>query len=180
MIIRPIGKSQEIQVIDATQECLLQASDIHQTRFRSIEVRFDLKGRAAGMYRVQRRKRVIRYNPYLFAKYFDHNLQTTVPHEVAHYVTDMLFGLRNIQPHGKHWQAVMLSLGAEPHVTGDYDLAGIPVRRQRRFHYQCACSEHQVSSVRHNRVLRGDMKYLCRACRTEICYRGEQGLALSD
>jgi len=179
VIISPISKVQEKQVIDATQNTLNQAEVIHKTRFRPIDVRFDLKGRAAGMYRVQRRKRVIRYNPYLFAKYFDHNLQTTVPHEVAHYVTDMLFGLRNIQPHGKQWQAVMLSLGADPAVTGDYDLTGIPVRRQRRFHYQCACSEHQVSTVRHKRVMRGDMKYLCRACHTEIAYLGEQDSALS-
>lgn len=171
--IKPISKVQERQVIDATQACLHQARDIHQVNFRTIDVRFDLKGRAAGMYRVQRRKRVIRYNPYLFAKYFDHNLQTTVPHEVAHYVTDMLFGLRNIQPHGRQWQAIMHSLGAEPLVTGDYDLTGIPVRRQRRFNYQCSCSEHQVSTVRHNRVMRGDMKYLCRSCHTEIRFQGE-------
>ncbi len=55
-----------------------------------VPVRFELQGRAAGMYRVHKGERVIRYNPYIFSKYFDDSLANTVPHEVAHYITDVL------------------------------------------------------------------------------------------
>ncbi len=170
MIITPIDREQEKLVIQATEACLQRARKIFRNNFNAIEVKFDLKGRAAGMYRVQRYRRVIRYNPYLFAKYFDHNMDTTIPHEIAHYVTDMLFGLMHIRPHGKEWQAVMRSLDAKPDVRGHYDLTGIPVRRQRRFRYQCACSEHEITTVRHHRMMCGEITYLCRSCQTELSY----------
>ena len=164
MIIEPIGKQQKAQVCDATLACLHRAGDLFQVEFETVSVSFDLTGRAAGMYRSGRGQRVIRYNPYLFAKYFDNNLDITVPHEVAHYITDRLYGLRNIRPHGAEWQAVMRALGAEPRATAHYDLEGIPVRRQRRFSYRCDCNTHQLSTARHNRIRRGQATYYCRGC----------------
>jgi len=134
----------------------------------SVAVTFDLTGSAAGMYRVHGAERVIRYNPYIFAKYFANNLAVTVPHEVAHYVTDRLYGLRNIRPHGVEWKTVMRSLGADPCVTASYDLSGVPVRRQRRFSYRCECSTHQLSSCRHNKIQRGQSSYLCRRCGSAV------------
>ncbi len=164
MIIEPIGKQQQGQVCDATVACLRRAEELFQVDFEPVPVSFDLTGRAAGMYRSGRGERLIRYNPYLFARYFDNNLCTTVPHEVAHYITDRLYGLRNIRAHGAEWQAVMRTLGAEPRATARYDLEGIPVRRQRRFSYRCDCNTHQLSTARHNRVRRGQAAYHCRAC----------------
>ena len=124
------------------------------------------------MYRVRGRRRSIRYNPYLFAKYFADSLSATVPHEVAHYVTDVLYGMRNVQPHGLEWRAVMCSLGAEPRASGRYDLAGVPVRRQRRYTYHCGCTTHLLSACRHNRLHSGRARYLCRLCGTQIVYQG--------
>lgn len=162
--MQPIAKQQQEQVCRATDACLRQAGKIYHYDFTPVPVRFDLRGRAAGMYRVQHGQRHIRYNPYIFSKYFDDSLVTTVPHEVAHYVTDMLYGLRNIRPHGVEWQEVMRSLGAEPRVTGQYDLQDLPVRRQRRFTYRCDCTTHLLSTCRHNRVHRGKAVYHCRRC----------------
>ncbi|MGD8581085.1 MAG: SprT-like domain-containing protein, partial [Gammaproteobacteria bacterium] len=93
---------------------------------------------------------------------------STVPHEVAHYVVDVLYGVMNVRPHGAEWQKVMFSLGAEPSVTGNYDLSGIPVRRQRRHTYQCACTIHQISAVRHNKIRLGKARYFCRYCMAPI------------
>ena len=88
-VIEPICCRREQQVRTATSEIIRQASLIYSEDFPLIPIKFDLKGRAAGMYRVHNRDRVIRYNPYIFAKYFDDNITTTVPHEVAHYIVDM-------------------------------------------------------------------------------------------
>jgi SprT protein len=133
-----------------------------------IPVFFDLRGRAAGMYRVARREAIIRYNPYIFARYFEHGLQATVPHEVAHYITDRLYGLAHVRPHGKEWRGVMQALGAEPRATARFDLHGIPLRRQRRFAYRCDCSTHQLSTCRHKRIATGAMRYHCRSCGGEL------------
>ena len=172
MTIEPITEIRQQQVMTATRHCIQQAGQLLGREFKVPAVTFDLQGRAAGMYRVHRRQRHIRYNPYIFAKYFSDNLANTVPHEAAHYLTDMLYGLRNIRPHGEEWRAVMRMLGAEPAVTCCYDLGGVPLRRQRRFSYRCACSSHAVSTVRHNRMLRGSGKYVCRQCRTELVFSG--------
>jgi SprT protein len=146
MDVAPIGPERQRCVVETTRRTIARASVLFGLDFAEIPVTFELRGRAAGMYRVQRGRRLIRYNPYLFAKYYRDNLANTVPHEVAHYITDVLYGLRNVRPHGPEWQAVMHALGAQPEATCRYDLDGIPVRRQRRFTYRCACTTHSLSA----------------------------------
>lgn len=181
MIIQPINEAQQQQVCAATRHLLQQACGLYNADFPIIPVSFDLKGRAAGMYRTYKNLRSIRYNPYLFAKYFDDNLTTTVPHEVAHYVTDILFSLRIIRPHGAEWRSVMQDFGAEPEVTGRYDLTGIPLRQQKRFDYRCDCSSHKLSTVRHNKIVKGKALYLCRSCGSAVKpMQTEHGMAVID
>ena len=172
MTIKPIDQSQQHRVVAATRDTVQQAERLFEREFHLPAIRFDLSGRTVGMYRVRRRQQEIRYNPYIFGKYFDDNLANTVPHEVAHYLADELFGARNIRPHGTEWRTIMQRLGAEPAVTCQYDLSGIPQRRQRRFEYSCGCSRHAISAVRHNRVQGGKGRYLCRQCRQPLVFTG--------
>jgi SprT protein len=168
LTVEAIDLRQRQEVCAATFACLRRAERLFRLAHQPIPVLFDLHGRAAGMYRVRRRQAVIRYNPYVFARYFEHGLQTTVPHEVAHYITDRLHGLAHVRPHGKEWRGVMQALGAEPHATTCFDLSGMPFRRQRRVAYRCDCSAHQLSTCRHNRVARGTARYYCRSCGGEL------------
>jgi SprT protein len=170
MSMQPLDAQQRQLVRDRTALCVHKARAIYALEIAPIEVCFDLRGTAAGMYRVRRGERRIRYNPWIFARYFEDSLAGTVPHEVAHYVTDCLYGLGRVPPHGAEWRAVMRALGAEPRATGCYDLSGLPLRRQQRFLYRCGCGSHQLSAVRHNRVQRGEAVYLCRQCRAAIRY----------
>lgn len=165
-----LDAAQQLQVREATAACVEKAARVYGLALAPIEVCFDLRGSAAGMYRVQRGQRRIRYNPWIFARYFADSLAVTVPHEVAHYVTDCLYGLARVRPHGAEWRAVMRALGASVRVTARYDLSGLPLRRQQRFSYRCGCTSHQLSAVRHNRVQRGEAVYLCRKCRAAIRY----------
>jgi SprT protein len=164
MMIVPIGALQQARVREATAAYVERAHNLFGQPFKPVPVSFDLTGRAAGMYKVDRGRRLIRYNPYIFAKFFESSLAATVPHEVAHYVADVMFGLRNIRPHGREWQAVMRAFGAEPVRAASYDLEGIPMRRQRRHSYRCACTEHQLTTRRHNLVQGGGVRYFCRHC----------------
>ena len=134
--ISPLSAEQQQIVIDETIRYIKQAIDLFNLRDKAVDIIFDLKGRSAGMYRVKnnrglvfsRQQREIRYNPYIFSKYFDDNFATTIPHEVAHYVTDIIYGLKNIKPHGREWKEVMDAFGANASVTADYDLAGLPLK----------------------------------------------------
>jgi SprT protein len=167
-IIEPIDSYQRQQVIVATHQCLVSAAEIMQREFTIIPIEFDLTGRAAGMYCVRNNRRWIRYNPYLFAKYFDDNINETVPHEVAHYVTDMVYGHARVKPHGQQWRELMLSLGVNPRRTCEYNLEGIPQRRQHYHTYVCQCTSHQLSRRRHNKIIRERVLYFCRHCRQPL------------
>ena len=171
-MIEPIDKPQQALVRAETLRYVRLAADLYGRDFPPVPVDFDLMGSSAGMFRVRRNDARIRYNPWLFAKYFEDNFSGTVPHEVAHYIVHCLYGLHRVRPHGREWLAVMADFGADPRVTGDFDLTGIPTRRQRRFRYQCLCREHQLSTRRHNTIQRGQARYQCRLCEGQLVLAG--------
>ncbi len=166
--IDPISNEQQTCVTRQAQHYLARAAVLFDTHFETIPILFDLKGRSAGMYRVKNKVACIRFNPYLFSKYFDDNLRNTVPHEIAHYVTDVIYGLGNIRPHGKEWRYVMDKLGTEPRVTADYNLTGIPQRQSRTFRYHCACTEHSLGIRRHKKIVTGRARYYCKTCKNQL------------
>ena len=176
--LRPLSDEQQQVIVTQTRLYLHKASQLFNMKHKPVDISFNLKGRSAGMYRVRtsrkglfsKTEREIRYNPLIFSKYFDDNFATTIPHEVAHYVTDMIYGLKNIRPHGKEWKAVMQSFGADPSVTADYVLSGIPLKRQALHIYRCDCREHQLSTIRHNRVVRQRNQYYCKRCKAKLRY----------
>lgn len=168
--IAPIPENLQQQVIQQTRHFIKIASDYYDRSFNEIPVLFDLKGRAAGMYRVRAGQRVIRYNPYIFAKYYSDNLNETIPHEVAHYVTDVLYGLPSIRPHGVEWKSVMQLFGVRANRTANYDLAGLPKRQHQLFNYSCDCRTFELTSRRHNKILRGIGQYQCRDCGGKLTF----------
>lgn len=171
-VVEPIGEAQQQEVVAATHRYRLRAQKIYGRQFPQVPVLFDLAGRTAGMFKLVGRRSWIRYNPWIFAKYFDENLADTVPHEVAHFIVHELYGSRGVKPHGSQWRSVMESFGADQGVTFNLDLEGIPQRQQRTHPYRCGCRLHEVSSTRHNRVLQGVGYYRCRLCGSDLSYAG--------
>ena len=159
-----LTQQQQQEVETLTHWYVEKASEQLKQKIGRIPVLFDLTGRTAGMYRVKRNQRCIRYNPFIFARYYKDSLQNTVPHEVAHYVVDHIYGRKSIKPHGRQWQSVMALFNREPKVTGNYDLTGLPGRNYATFAYRCQCKTHQLTSIRHNRILRGQTQYSCNRC----------------
>lgn len=172
-VVEPIDAAAQGVVREHTRFYLDEAGRIFGRRFRRIPVLFDLSGTTAGMFKLQGKRGVIRFNPWIFAKYFDENLRDTVPHEVAHYVVHEVYGDRRIKPHGPEWQDLMARFGADAGVTFDLDLEGIPRRQQRTHPYRCDCRLHDLSSTRHNRVQRGRGRYQCVVCNGELVYAPE-------
>jgi SprT protein len=137
------------------------------------DICFNLRGRAAGQLRIDADGRcAIRYNPTLLLRYGEDFLKRTVPHEAAHFVAYACHG-RGIRPHGPEWQAIMSTFGADPERCHDYDVSGLEARRLRSFVYHCRCGDHQLSSIRHNKVRRG-ARYYCRRC-GDLLRAGPQG-----
>jgi SprT protein len=169
-MIAPISESQQELVIDQTNHFIQSAANHFNQSIKEIPVLFDLSGRAAGMYRVKAGQRVIRYNPYVFAKYYDDNFNETIPHEVAHYVTDILYGFHKTRPHGNEWKAVMQVFGVEANRTANYDLSGLPVRNFKKYVYFCGCQNYELTSRRHNKIISGTGHYSCRDCGNKLLF----------
>ena len=173
LLISPISDEQQQQVIEASEIYIEQAKSLFDIKTKPVDIVFDLKGRNAGMYRVKQQGRLfnrrwqrqIRYNPFIFAKYFDDNVKTTIPHEVAHYVADIIYGLKNIKPHGREWKEIMHCFEADASVTANYDLTGIPLRQKKSYSYRCGCREHQLGTARHNRIIKERSRYHCKKCK---------------
>jgi SprT protein len=168
--VTPIDEAQRRHVTAETLRWIGIAAAAYGRDFPAVPVLFDLRGRMAGMYRVCGQHRVIRYNPWLFAKYPEDGIEVTVPHEVAHYVTDLLHGFDRIRPHGREWCEVMRLFGINPNgaMRHRLDLSGIPLRRQSRHLYRCECRTHHLSGIRHGRVQRETAKYICRHCGADL------------
>lgn len=168
--VTPIDSQHRSAVIDRTRSYIDQATKLFGRTFDPVPVLFNLKGKTPGMYRIVGDRREIRYNPWLFSKFPDDSLANTVPHEVAHYIVEQIYG-RRVRPHGPEWKQLMRAFGAEPSRTCNYDLEGIACRRYKLYTYFCSCREHQLTSRRHNQVLRSLRQYLCRDCHSLLKHR---------
>ena len=167
-IIKPVSDRQRLQITQATNDCVERAGIIFNRKFAEVPVAYDLQGKCAGMYQVRGVQRRIRYNPWIFAKYFEESSANTIVHEVAHYVVDCIWGIRQVKPHGSEWREIMVAMGAEPHATGSYDLTGIPTRHYKRYEYKCDCRTHQLTILRHRKIIERGASYRCQSCRSAL------------
>lgn len=122
------------------------------------QLRFDLRGRCAGQALPQ--SWVIRLHAGLLKQHGDSFIDETVPHEWAHLLAYAVYGPR-IRPHGSQWKKIMRLLGCKPEVCHNYAVK--PARKLRHHAYYCGCQSHELSSIRHRRVLAGQA-YVCRKC----------------
>ncbi|RJS94463.1 SprT-like domain-containing protein [Salinisphaera sp. Q1T1-3] len=133
------------------------------------EVRFDLRGRAAGQAVFARRSRRchVRINADLLASHPREMLDETVPHEIAHVVVYRLYGTR-AKPHGREWQSLMQAFGVD--ASPCHALPAEPVRRLKQYRYVCGCDEPAwLTSIRHKRACNGTA-YRCRRCGQELAH----------
>jgi SprT protein len=146
-----------------TRDLIRKAEDHFEIAIPLQEIRYDLKGKAAGMAIFPRKGRpYIRYNPLMLSNHPEAFLSQTLPHEVSHLVARFLYGSR-IRPHGAEWKAIMAFYDARAERCHNYRLTNGQGRQLRRFSYACKCRQHELTSIRHNRVLKGT-RYLCRSC----------------
>lgn len=134
-----------------------------------VRLRFDLRGTTAGQAILRDpRQPEIRLNAQLLAENGAEFLNRTIPHEVAHLAAYYRKGRRPQRPHGPEWQALMQSFGLVPERCHRYDVSRARVRRLITHTYRCACRTHELSSIRHNRIGRGETRYHCRSCGQEL------------
>jgi SprT protein len=149
----------ELLVLEKLNELRVKARELFTVNIDPT-ISYDLRGQSAGQ--ANYRHNVIRLNRELLEKYAADFIDQTVPHEFAHLVAYQVYG-RRVKPHGNEWRSIMVAFGAEPSRTHRYEVS--KTRRLRRYLYKCNCpgKEHELTSIRHNRIRRG-AGYLCGQC----------------
>lgn len=141
--------------------------------YKPPEVLFDLKGNSINGQFVSYDYAMteLHFHPDKLHKEFDHYINTTIPHEVAHYCAYIWKGVvynrsgRRII-HGDTWKYIMRLFGVKPSRCNSYQTVTTKGRK-KRFTYKCECRTYELTSIRHNRVKKG-RHYVCRDCHERL------------
>lgn len=157
---------EEKAVCYAVEKSIKRIERAIDARLPEPEIRFDLRGKAAGQARMPRSRHgkvVLRFNRQLMRENFQRFCDEVAPHEVAHMAAYSHFGYQ-IKPHGKEWRWMMETVLDVP-ARVRHTMA-VAVHPRKTFPYRCACVEqiHQLTAIRHNRIMRGERYYRCRRC----------------
>jgi len=139
-------------------------------------IQYTLRGGVAGTATYQRQ--LINYNMGLYRENKEKYSNRTIPHEIAH-----LFNYRihvenrgawggGLKPHGREWKNIMMRMGLDYSRCHDYKVTKVR-KVTKDYIYKCACKEHKVSSILHNKMMKGKT-YKCNTCRVRITYFGKE------
>jgi len=120
-------------------------------------------------YRWIQKQMTIRLHDKALEHYGDEFINRTVVHEFAHIIVFCNFP--KAKAHGREFKMLMRVFGSEGTRCHSYDLRSLVPHKVRktaqRFEYKCQCSRHNLSKIRHNRILNGSI-YTCKNCRTDL------------
>ena len=125
--------------------------------FPQVAIRYDLRGRAAGMACCRRNRLtgeasdfVLRFNVEALQKDWSHMVRETIPHEVAHIVGYALphLGAKN---HNTAWRRISQTLGAR----GDrcHTMQLTPAKRRARYRYVLDNGQEVIAGPKHHKMI---------------------------
>ena len=133
------------------------------------EIKFTKRGRVAGCVEYNQNTASFNFNMVLLRENPDEFIKQTVPHETAHFIVFSVYGVEYDRGgrriiHGKKWKNMMVYLGVDPKRCHSYNVDNCTVRKLKTFAYVCGCREHELTSIRHNKILKKGAHYTCSLC----------------
>ncbi|MGM3182737.1 SprT family zinc-dependent metalloprotease [Dickeya oryzae] len=145
-------------VMRCLREKLQQANTVLGSDYPEPVINYQQRGSTAGSAWLKEWE--IRLNPVLLLENQQPFIDEVVPHELAHLLVYARFG--KTAPHGQQWRWMMESvLNVPARRTHQFATASV---QGKTFLYECACRRHELTVRRHNRVIKGESEYRCRAC----------------
>jgi predicted SprT family Zn-dependent metalloprotease len=142
------------------RECLAKAEELFGVDLSGVEISFKLKGLTAGNASNFRGKLLVRFNHDAVFSHWDHMVNSTIPHEVAH-----LVGMvesrshpwaRHIAGHNSYWERAACLLGDTDYGATTHNLPLAPAKQMNEYVYVDPCGEEmKISAVVHNRIQQG-------------------------
>lgn len=165
------------QIKAKVAECVAKANQLYSITLPNVQIRFDLKGRAAGIAMVRYGQYILRFNVNhirLGGKSWEHLLNDTVPHEVAHLVCFHNPQLGRAHDYG--WKRVCIALGGNGSRCYSEQDAPEAVAAQRPYVYTTTTGHKcPVSPIIHKKIqagrtytMRGGQGRLTNQCQYEF------------
>ncbi|SUI58524.1 SprT family zinc-dependent metalloprotease [Shewanella morhuae] len=156
------GSSLQIQILERVEICYQEAEIALKRAFPRPITQFSLRGKSAGTAHLQQNR--LRFNAVLLRENSEAFLTEVVPHEICHLLCFQLFG--KTKPHGKEWQSLMLTVfKVKPSTTHSFNTTSVA---SKDVEYRCDCGPIRLSIRRHNKVLRGESRYICKRCKAHL------------
>jgi len=115
------------------------------------------------------------FNMNIMRANFEEFVKQTVVHEVAHYCVLTFCGHEYTRSgsrvmHGKNWKWMMNFFGIQANRCTTHANATVStVSKKKKTHsHDCNCMTHELSTIRHNRRIRGQAQYRCNKCGSDI------------
>lgn len=164
-------KEIQLAITEKTLNFWQQAEAFYNVTLPMVQIKFDLIGRTAGEAHFKERlfggwEFKLRFNIGIAEKQLEDYLAVTVPHEIAHLVA--VFQYRETG-HGKAWKKIMTECFGITEPARCHKFKTESARRT--FFYKCACREHELTSIIHNRITKG-RKYHCKDCKGTLTFSG--------
>ena len=158
MITEAIKKRVDTKI----DQCIATIEKKYNVKFKKPAVHYNVRGTTAG--KAWYTKWIVGFNPVLLNENVDDFIARTVPHEIAHLATELVyphahragFGKKR-SPHGMEWASIMTVLGADASRCHTYNVENARVRRVNTYSYMCGCCGHkfEVGPKRHAKLQRG-------------------------
>lgn len=153
---------QKCEVYTRVDHFIAIANKEYHREMEGPHVRFDKRGTCGGT--ADSRLNELNFNAKLMLENWDEYINQIIPHEVAHLVKNAVYGTSRkgamMRSHGGYWSYIMRVFGINPDRTHDMDVGNV-AQPKRKFLYECACCKQEfvLTSVKHNRKLRGTKRY---------------------
>ena len=171
------------QILAKCKEVMAVAANMFSLDMSQVGIRFDLKGRAAGMACRRGSQYYMRFNTDMLGREaFDHVLNNTVPHEIAHIVCYMNPRLGG--GHNSGWARVCAQLGGNATRCHKEDVV---YGKGTTYEYTTSAGHtHRFSQVIHRKIQAGLATYTLRGGKGRIdrtsayAIVGHQGRTLAE
>lgn len=125
---------------------------------------------------------IINLNEYLLNELKELYINEVLVHEYAHAVIKMIYpdgynrySYKRVQPHGKEFKKICRLFGIDGKATTTIanNISFGKRRNIKKFYYKCNCVGYkELTTIRHNKVQRGQAEYACSICKNKLQYAG--------
>lgn len=173
MIDTTIHKRIEDKILDV----LLLAQSIYKQPFEIPTLEYRQMGRVAGKAWFFNWK--VEINPdFLKNGHLEEMINQTLPHELAHLISQKVYGRTLGGGHGRLWKSVMVRLGLPPNRCHDYSLEGVKTRKKAKYPVKCpVCGAQFDVTAKRVEQIRAGLKIWHNS---PVCRRVKKCLELVD